>query len=102
MHELFLKETLRQGVYFSTPESVNQIPSFVEHYTVDMNNYVISNVKDYQNFNEFFTRAILPEKRPIAEKDDEVCVYKCISSSIYLVCYIECSCLFCRLQIKCV
>lgn len=72
MHDLFLKETLRQGIYFSKPESVNQIPSFVDHYTIDMDNYVISNIEEYKNFNEFFTRAIRPEKRPIADIDDPV------------------------------
>ncbi|KAG2202761.1 hypothetical protein INT47_004785 [Mucor saturninus] len=71
MHSLFLKETLRQGLYFTQPESVNQIPSFVQHYTIEMDNYVISNISDYTNFNEFFTRAILPEKRPIAQLEDE-------------------------------
>ncbi|KAI8082419.1 phosphatidylserine decarboxylase-domain-containing protein [Thamnidium elegans] len=71
MHALFLKETLRQGLYFTLPESVKQIPSFVQHYMIEMDNYVISKVSEYQNFNEFFTRAILPGKRPIAELDDD-------------------------------
>jgi phosphatidylserine decarboxylase len=72
MHSLFLKETLRQGSYFTQPESVKQIPSFVEHYSIDMNNYVISNVSEYKNFNEFFTRAVLPEERPISQLEDDV------------------------------
>lgn len=82
MHSLFLKETLRQGLYFTQPESVNQIPSFVQHYTIEMDDYVISNVSDYTNFNEFFTRAILPEKRPVAEVNDEVCIEHMSSFSI--------------------
>lgn len=72
MHELFLKESLRQGIYFNKPESVRQIPSFIEHYNIDMEEYVMSNVDEYHTFNEFFTRAILPEKRPIADPEDEV------------------------------
>ncbi|CAO3667224.1 unnamed protein product [Rhizopus stolonifer] len=71
MHELFLKESVRQGVYFNKPESANQIPSFIRHYMINMEDYVISDVDQYQNFNEFFTRAILPEKRPIAQQEDE-------------------------------
>ncbi|KAG0738369.1 hypothetical protein G6F57_002845 [Rhizopus arrhizus] len=71
MHELFLKESLRQGIYFNKPESVRQIPSFIEHYSIDMEEYVISNVDEYHTFNEFFTRAILPDKRPIADPEDE-------------------------------
>jgi phosphatidylserine decarboxylase len=72
MHSLFLQETLRQGLYFTQPESVKQIPSFVQHYGIDMDNYVMSDVNEYQNFNEFFTRSILPSKRPIADLDDKV------------------------------
>ncbi|KAI8091016.1 phosphatidylserine decarboxylase-domain-containing protein [Gilbertella persicaria] len=71
MQSLFLKETLRQGQFFSEPESVEQIPSFINHYSIDMTNYVISDIQEYKNFNEFFSRAILPEKRPIAEPEDE-------------------------------
>lgn len=72
MHALFLKETVRQGQYFTQPESVKQIPSFVQHYSIEMDDYVISDVDGYKNFNEFFTRAILPSKRPIAEVDNHV------------------------------
>lgn len=71
MHSLFLKETLRQGLYFTQPESAKQIPSFVQHYNIEMDNYVISKISDYKNFNEFFTRAILPDKRPISEIEDD-------------------------------
>ncbi|CAO3650260.1 unnamed protein product [Mucor fragilis] len=70
MHALFLKETVRQGQYFTQPESVKQIPSFVQHYSIEMEDYVVSDVNEYANFNEFFTRAILPSKRPIADADD--------------------------------
>lgn len=95
MHELFLKESVRQGVYFNKPESTKQIPSFVQHYMIDMEDYVISDVDQYQNFNEFFTRAILPEKRPIAQQEDEV-------SDVKICClltfsFIECYCFICRL-----
>jgi phosphatidylserine decarboxylase len=72
MHALFLKETVRQGQYFTQPESVKQIPSFVQHYSIEMDDYVVSDVNEYKNFNEFFTRAILPSKRPIAEADNHV------------------------------
>ncbi|KAI8889928.1 hypothetical protein K501DRAFT_237507 [Backusella circina FSU 941] len=70
MHSLFLKETLRQGTYFTQPESVKQIPSFVQHYSIDMSEYVVQNLNEYENFNQFFTRAILPEKRPVHAVDD--------------------------------
>ncbi|KAI9475622.1 MAG: phosphatidylserine decarboxylase-domain-containing protein [Benjaminiella poitrasii] len=70
MHSLFTKETMRQGHYFNQPDSAKHIPDFVQHYSVDMSNYVISDLKGYKTFNEFFTRAILPSKRPIADQHD--------------------------------
>jgi phosphatidylserine decarboxylase len=75
MHSLFLKETLRQGTYFTQPESVKQIPSFVQHYSIDMGEYVVQDLDKYENFNQFFTRAILPEKRPIHAEEDKVGLY---------------------------
>ncbi|KAI7901152.1 phosphatidylserine decarboxylase-domain-containing protein [Cokeromyces recurvatus] len=71
MHSLFAKETIRQGHYFDQPESVKSIPSFVHHYCIDMDNYAISDLNKYKTFNEFFTRAILPSKRPIADPNDD-------------------------------
>lgn len=70
MHALFLRETVRQGQYFTQPESVKQIPSFVQHYMIEMKDFVISDIAEYKNFNEFFTRSILPSKRPIAEPEN--------------------------------
>lgn len=42
------------------------IRDFIRRYQVDMSLAVKENVSDYRNFNEFFTRALKPEKRPIA------------------------------------
>ncbi|KAG0165729.1 hypothetical protein DFQ28_007021 [Apophysomyces sp. BC1034] len=70
MHKLFLYETNRQGTYFTDPKSVSQIPSFVEHYNIEMQEYVMSEVNEYKNFNEFFTRAIRSELRPIAYQEN--------------------------------
>lgn len=71
MHELFAKESIRQGIYFNKPESVGQIASFVQHYHIDMSEYLLG-IDEYKSFNDFFTRAIRPEKRPIDSPEDEV------------------------------
>ncbi|KAI7864038.1 phosphatidylserine decarboxylase-domain-containing protein [Spinellus fusiger] len=70
MHRLFLHETLRQGTFFTDPKSVAQIPSFVKHYNIAMEDYVKSNIADYSDFNDFFTRAIRLDLRPIAHPDN--------------------------------
>ena len=42
------------------------IKNFIHDYQVDMSLAVKENPNDYSHFNEFFTRALKPEKRPIA------------------------------------
>lgn len=43
------------------------INTFIQVYKVDMSEAVQENVADYANFNQFFTRALKPSARPIAE-----------------------------------
>ncbi|MDQ3185194.1 MAG: phosphatidylserine decarboxylase, partial [Pseudomonadota bacterium] len=45
------------------------IRRFVRHYRVDMGEAANPDIHSYRTFNEFFTRALLPEKRPIAQAD---------------------------------
>lgn len=43
------------------------IRRFIQHYAVDMSEAVNSDIHSYRTFNDFFTRALLTEKRPIAQ-----------------------------------
>jgi phosphatidylserine decarboxylase len=45
------------------------IRRFVAHYDVNMEEAVNPDIHSYRTFNDFFTRALLAEKRPIAEAD---------------------------------
>lgn len=45
------------------------IRRFVEHYGVDMEEAVNPDIHSYRTFNDFFTRALLADKRPIAEAE---------------------------------
>ncbi|KAI8074422.1 phosphatidylserine decarboxylase-domain-containing protein [Gongronella butleri] len=71
MHKLFLHESQKQGMYFDKPKSAVQIPSFVEHYGIDMSEYEVQDLAKYENFNAFFTRALRADVRPIASPDDD-------------------------------
>jgi len=42
---------------------------FVDHYGVDMNEALDPDIRSYQSFNDFFTRAFKPGARPIADAD---------------------------------
>ena len=43
------------------------IRRFIQHYAVDMSEAVNPDIHSYRTFNDFFTRALLTEKRPIAQ-----------------------------------
>jgi phosphatidylserine decarboxylase len=45
------------------------IRRFIKHYAVNMDEAVNSDINSYRTFNDFFTRALLAEKRPIAQAD---------------------------------
>ena len=48
------------------------ISQFVKKYQVDMSQAVNSDPLSYRNFNDFFTRAIRPELRPISDGDNTI------------------------------
>lgn len=48
------------------------ISQFVKKYQVDMSEAINSAPLSYRNFNDFFTRAIRPELRPICDQDDGI------------------------------
>lgn len=48
------------------------IRHFVKKYNVDMSEAVQEDPFSYRNFNDFFTRAIKPERRPIAEGEHTI------------------------------
>ncbi|ETI61275.1 archaetidylserine decarboxylase [Marinomonas profundimaris] len=48
------------------------ISQFVKKYQVDMSEAINSDPLSYRNFNEFFTRSIRPELRPISDKENSI------------------------------
>jgi phosphatidylserine decarboxylase len=58
----------RQKSRFTTPV----IKKFAKAFNVDMNDAIEPDLNTYKTFNEFFTRALKPEARPIASGDSEI------------------------------
>ncbi len=61
------------GRYLSSAHSRRLIPGFIERNGIDMDIY---EKKEYQSFNDFFTRKIKRERRPIPE-DPDVLISPC-------------------------
>jgi len=66
-----LDEAIEAGHYNNKPESANHIDSFVKYYSIDMSQFNPSETSGYQTFNEFFTRHVRPECRPVASQQDD-------------------------------
>jgi len=45
---------------------------FIRHYQVDLSEAVVQNPADFSNFNDFFTRALKPDSRPLATEPDGI------------------------------
>lgn len=71
VRDMLLSESIDDSHKYNTYESVQKIPSFIDFYEIDMSAFKRENWSDYKNFNDFFTREIKPEARPIADKEDD-------------------------------
>lgn len=62
----------KQGRKMSTPESINDIPKFVEFFKDQINMSEVKHPMDhFKTFNDFFTRELNPNARPIAYLERE-------------------------------
>lgn len=69
--ETFLRDqTEKQGRTFDSPKSVASIPSFVKTYAIQTDELLQPDLTKYKNFNDFFARKLLPDARPVENKED--------------------------------
>ena len=60
---------LARGSYQDSQESAAIVPQWMEDPNIDMDDFQVP-AGGFQSFNEFFTRDLLPGRRPIAEQTD--------------------------------
>ncbi|THG94606.1 hypothetical protein EW026_g6899 [Hermanssonia centrifuga] len=69
--ETVLKDlSIRQGKIYDSPESVKSIPSFIETYHLQLDDLLEPDITKYGTFNEFFSRRLKPDARPVQNEDD--------------------------------
>lgn len=73
VQELLEQQSVKMGRSYDSPESKDHIKPFLDSFELwdTMHEMVKPNPEDYANFNEFFSREIRPEARPIHEPDNE-------------------------------
>ncbi|EPS95765.1 hypothetical protein FOMPIDRAFT_140862 [Fomitopsis schrenkii] len=68
--ESILEElSIRQGRIYDAPESVKNIPSFIETYTIGLDELLEPDPTKYKTMNEFFHRRLKPGARPVQNAD---------------------------------
>ena len=60
-----------KGREFDSPDSVGQIPAFVDRMQINMEEALYP-VPEYRTFNEFFCRPLKEGARPIAEEGNDI------------------------------
>ncbi|KAG0047502.1 hypothetical protein BGZ83_007451 [Gryganskiella cystojenkinii] len=91
IQHLFSVESVNQGKHFDAPESVAQIPHFIKTYKLDLSELLQPDIAQYKNFNEFFSRKLKTEARPVHELQDpnivvsaadcRLCVFESITTA---------------------
>jgi len=72
IQHLFSIESVNQGKHFDAPESVAQIPHFIKTYKLELSELLQPDITQYKTFNDFFSRKLKPDARPIHEVQDPV------------------------------
>lgn len=78
------------GVFMDSPFSIPLIKKFIKKHNLDISEYIM---KNFRSYNDFFTRKIKPEKRPIDYRanhlispcDSKLSVYRIQKNSIFKI-----------------
>ncbi|KIK50764.1 hypothetical protein GYMLUDRAFT_182269 [Collybiopsis luxurians FD-317 M1] len=65
VEHLLREQSIKQGTIYNSPDSAKSIPSFVETYSLDLNELLQPDITKYGTFNEFFYRKLKPGARPV-------------------------------------
>ncbi|KAL4078811.1 phosphatidylserine decarboxylase-domain-containing protein [Scleroderma yunnanense] len=62
--------SIREGKIYDSPESVENIPSFIKTYNIQLDELLEPDIRKYNTFNEFFYRKLKKDARPVENPDD--------------------------------
>lgn len=62
--------SIKQGRKYDDPESIREIPNFIQFHNLQMNE-VLEPISAFKTFNQFFYRKLKPDARPVEKPDDQ-------------------------------
>ncbi|KAJ3138423.1 hypothetical protein HDU90_001387 [Geranomyces variabilis] len=69
-----IKETIRMGKAYNDPASAAHIQGFINDFNIPLDVLEKPDIKDYRTFNEFFSRKMRSDVRPIASPGDNTII----------------------------
>eukprot|EP00494_Astrolonche_serrata_P027846 UN28111 len=66
--------SVAKGKSYDHPDSTSEIEPFIKLHNLDTSILEKDDLSEFKTFNDFFARALKPEARPIAKKDDDAVV----------------------------
>ena len=85
VEDLLREQSVREGRIYDSPESVKNIPSFIQTYKIALDELLDPDIQSYATFNEFFYRKLKPSARPVENADDPAGI--CSAADCRLVVY---------------
>lgn len=70
VEDLLREQSVREGRIYDSPESIKNIPSFIQTYKIALDELLDPDIQNYATFNEFFYRKLKPDARPVENADD--------------------------------
>ncbi|KAF7308526.1 hypothetical protein HMN09_00701700 [Mycena chlorophos] len=74
VEDLLKEQSVKEGKVYDSPESVASIPQFIETYDLSTDELLQPDITKYKNFNEFFSRKLKPDARPVDHADDPLAI----------------------------
>jgi phosphatidylserine decarboxylase len=69
-----LMPPLKEGKLYDSPESTKSSPSFIATYSLETSELLEPDITKYKNFNEFFSRKLRPDARPVDNAADPLAI----------------------------
>ncbi|KAJ7760510.1 phosphatidylserine decarboxylase-domain-containing protein [Mycena metata] len=74
VESLLKEQSIKEGKVYDSPESVKSIPSFIATYSLDTAELLETDITKYKTFNEFFSRKLKPDARPVDNANDPLAI----------------------------
>ncbi|KAF7309803.1 hypothetical protein MIND_00352200 [Mycena indigotica] len=74
IEHLLREQSVKEGKVYDSPESVQNIASFIATYQLSTEELLEPDISKYKTFNEFFYRKLKPTARPVDHADDPLSI----------------------------